>query len=47
MQLQPHSSPIGGAIAFVTILVATICTVLIWAAAGGHPVLPNMPFLHF
>lgn len=47
MQVQPHSSPIGGAIALVTILVATFCTIFIWSAAGGHPVLPNMPFLHF
>ena len=47
MQVQPHSSPIGGALALVTIVVATLCTVFIWSAAGGHPVLPNMPFLHF
>jgi hypothetical protein len=47
MEVQPHSSPIGGVVALITIIVATLCTVLIWSAAGGRPVLPNMPFLHF
>ena len=47
MQVRPHSSPMGGAIAIVVLLAAVLCTVMIWAAAGGHPVLPNTPFLHF
>ncbi len=47
MERQTYSDPLGGTIAILIIVIATVCIGFVWISATGTPMLPNMPFLHF